>query len=200
MRVASAAGERGPRPEVGRAFVAVRPPDEVLEAVERSVAPARRSMVGPRWAGPEQWHLTLQFLGPVPALAPVVDGLRLAALSCPAFSFGLGGGGAFPSLRRARVIWIGAAQGGEAMTALAAAVGSALAPLGYQGEARRFSPHLTVARLRDQGDVSPAVEAIGPERVGPAWTVEEIILYESRLSPKGSTYTVLSRLPLGRGA
>lgn len=182
---------------MGRAFVAVRPPDEVLAAVERALVPARRSMVGPRWAGPEQWHLTLQFLGPIRQLAEVVAAVEQAAATRAAFSFRLGGGGAFPTLRRGRVVWIGAAEGGEAMTALAGAVTGALAPLGYSGEERRFSPHLTVARLRVPADVAAVVAALGPAPVGPAWTVGEVALYQSHLSPKGASYSDLARLPLG---
>jgi 2'-5' RNA ligase len=182
---------------VGRAFVAVRPPDDVLAAVEERLAPARRVMVGPRWAGRDQWHVTLQFLGPVEALAPVVDGLTAAVAELEPFRFRLGGSGAFPNPRQARVIWLGALEGTEAMAGLAGAVTGALAPLGYEAEARPFRSHLTVARLRDPGDVTPALAALGGDPVGGAWTVEELVLYQSRLLPSGSQYSVLARLPLG---
>lgn len=175
--------------------MAVRPPEEVLAAVERAVAPARRSMVGPRWASRDQWHLTLQFLGPVEALDPLVGALSVLR-GRGSFDFRLGGGGAFPTLRRARVIWIGATEGAEGMCELAAAVGVGLAPLGYEADRGRFRPHVTVARLRTPGDVHPAVEALGADPVGPGWTVGEVLLYESRLSPKGSTYRVLECIPL----
>jgi 2'-5' RNA ligase len=187
-------------PEVGRAFVAVRPPEEVLAAVEEALVPARRCMVGPRWAGADQWHLTLQFLGPVRRVAEVVEAVERATTGLEPFSFRLGGGGAFPSLRRGRVIWIGAVEGGEAMSTLAAAVVGALSPLGYPGEDRRFSPHLTVARLRVPSNVAEVVAALGTDPVGPAWTVGDVTVYQSRLSPKGATYSPLARLPLGRGA
>lgn len=177
--------------------MAVRPPEAVLDAVAEVVGPAGRSMVGPRWAAREQWHLTLQFLGPVGVLDPVLDGLRSAAASVGRFRFGLGGSGAFPNPRRARVIWIGAAQGAEAMSELAGAVNRALAPLGYRVEARPFSAHLTVARLKDRIDVTPALAALGDGPVGESWPVEEIVLYESRLSREGARYTALARFPLG---
>ncbi len=54
-----------------------------------------------------------------------------------------------------------------------------------------------MARLRDPGDVTPALAALGEGPVGDAWTVEEIVLYQSRLLPSGSQYSVLARLPLG---
>ncbi len=181
----------------------------MLDAIEAAVEPARRSpsvrnmTVGPRWANREKWHLTLQFLGPVPAQGPVVAATRAVTAVQAPFPFRLGGAGAFPSLWRAKVIWIGAAEGGEPLAGLASAVGAALGPVGYAPEARRFRPHLTVARLRDPVDVRAAVDAIGQEAVGPAWTVTEVVLFASRLSPEGATYSVLERFPLsgpGRGA
>jgi RNA 2',3'-cyclic 3'-phosphodiesterase len=177
--------------------VAVRPPDEVLDAVEQVLAPARKVMVGPRWAGRDQWHVTLQFLGPVATLAPVVEALAAGVSGLVPFRFHLGGSGAFPNSRRARVIWIGAAEGAAPMTEVAGGVNRALVPLGYEAEARIFRAHLSVARLRDQADVTPVVSALGDGPVGEPWTVEEIVLYQSRLSPSGSSYSVLARLPLG---
>lgn len=177
--------------------MAVRPPDDVLSAVEEALIPARRSMVGPRWASPEQWHLTLQFLGPVASVASVVQALG-AVSSLRAFSARLGGAGAFPSVRRAKVIWIGAAVGGVDLVSLAAAVAPALAPLGYEADPGRFRPHLTVARLRTPADVTPALAALGDSLVGRVWTIGEVVLYESRLSPRGSSYSVLARVPLSR--
>jgi 2''-5'' RNA ligase len=180
--------------------VAVRPPDAVLEAMEATLAPARKAMIGPRWAGRDQWHVTLQFLGPVATLAPVVAGLEAAVAKLWPFTFRLGGSGAFPNPRRARVVWIGAEEGAGPMAGLAGAVTGALAPLGYEAETRPFRSHLTVARLRDPGDVTPALAALGDDPVGEAWTVEEIVLYQSRLSPSGSTYSALAHLPLVGGA
>ena len=180
--------------------MAVRPPDAVLDAVEARLAPARKVMVGPRWAGRDQWHVTLQFLGAVATLAPVVEGLEAAVAGLPPFTFQLGGSGAFPNPRRARVVWIGTEEGAGPMAGLAGAVTAALAPLGYEAEARPFRSHLTVARLRDPGDVTAVVTALGDSAVGESWTVGEVVLYQSRLSPSGSTYIPLARLPLGGGA
>ena len=94
------------------------------------------------------------------------------------------------------MVWIGAASGGEELVGLAGAVGRALGPLGYEAEPRPFHPHLTVARLRVPDDVGAVLAALGPEAVGEAFTVGEVLLYESRLSPSGSTYSVLERFPL----
>jgi 2'-5' RNA ligase len=94
------------------------------------------------------------------------------------------------------VVWIGAAAGGDALVDLAGAVTAALGPLGYEAEARPFHPHLTVARLKVPDDVAAVLAALGSEPVGAAFTVREVVLYESRLSPKGPSYSVLGRFPL----
>lgn len=179
--------------------MAVKPPEEVLDAVAAAVEPARSVRVGLRWEQRDRYHLTLQFLGPVPKLAPVVDGLAAAAGDRPAFPMQLGGAGSFPKPGRARVVWMGAATGGADLVGLAAAVAGGLRPHGYEPDRKEFHPHLTLARLKVPDNVADVLAAIGPAPVGEAFTVGEVVLYQSRLSPNGPTYTVLERVPL-RGA
>jgi 2'-5' RNA ligase len=176
--------------------VAVRPPDDVLDAVAAVVASGRAAGDGLRWEEGDRYHLTLQFLGPLTRLAPVVDGLAAAVRERAAFPFRLGGAGAFPTPGRARVVWVGAAAGGEELVGLAGAVSAALAPLGYETD-RPLHPHLTLARLKIPGDVGPVLVALGPEPVGEAFTVGEVLLYQSRLSAQGPAYSVLERFSLG---
>jgi RNA 2',3'-cyclic 3'-phosphodiesterase len=176
--------------------VAVKPPDGVVEAVAAAVAPARSVRVGLRWDQPDKYHLTLQFLGPVRRLGPVVDGLAAAMAGQEAFPFRLGGAGAFPKAGRAHVVWIGAAVGGGEMVGLAGAVAGSLRPAGYEPDRKEFHPHLTVARLKVPDNVAEVLAAIGPGPVGAEFTVGEVLLYQSRLSPQGAMYTVLERFPL----
>jgi len=181
---------------VGRAFVAVRPPEDVLDAVAAAVAAGRAAGGGLRWEERERYHLTLQFLGPLARLAPVVEELAAAVGERAAFPFRLGGAGAFPKPGRARVVWIGAAAGGEELVGVAGAVSAALGPLGYEAERGPYRPHLTVARLKVPGDAGPVLAALGSEAVGKPFTVAEVVLYESRLSSQGATYSVLGRFSL----
>ena len=176
--------------------MAVRPPEDVLDAVAAAVAPARSVRVGLRWEQRDRYHLTLQFLGPVAELGPVVDGLAAAVGARDTFSFRLGGAGAFPKPGRARVVWMGPALGGPELVGLAGAVAGALRPAGYEPDRTAFHPHLTLARLKVPDNVSDVLAAIGPEAVGEAFTVGEVVLYQSQLSAKGPTYTVLERFPL----
>jgi RNA 2',3'-cyclic 3'-phosphodiesterase len=75
-------------------------------------------------------------------------------------------------------------------------VSTALQPAGYEPDRQAFHPHLTVARLKVPDNVADVLATIGPEAVGEAFTVGEIVLYRSELSSKGPTYTVLERFPL----
>ena len=176
--------------------MAVKPPEDVLEAVAAAVEPARSLRVGLRWEQRERYHLTLQFLGAVRELAALADALATAARDRDAFSFRLGGAGAFPKPGRARVVWIGPAGGGDDLVGLAGALSGALRPLGYEPDRQALHPHLTVARLKVPGDVADVLAAIGPGAVGESFTVREAVLYRSELSSKGPTYTALERFPL----
>jgi RNA 2',3'-cyclic 3'-phosphodiesterase len=179
--------------------VAVKPPEDVLDAVTAAVAPARSVRLGLRWEQRERYHLTLQFLGPVQKLAPAVDGLAAALRDRDAFEFQLGGAGSFPKPGRARVVWIGPAVGGPDLVGLASAVARGLRPHGYEPDRKEFHPHLTLARLKVPDNVAEVLAAIGSEPVGEPFTVGEVVLYQSQLSSQGPKYTVLERFPL-RGA
>jgi 2'-5' RNA ligase len=182
---------------VARAFVAVRPPDAALAAVADAVAPVRDgdpAVAGARWTTPAQWHVTLQFLGNRVDLDGVAT--ALAALDAAAGTARLGGGGAFPSPKRARVLWLGLLEGTELLASLATAVGTLLGPVGYPPEGRPFHAHLTLARLARAVDVRPAVDGLGTGPVGEAWRVGEVLLYESVTRRDGATYREHAAFPL----
>lgn len=152
--------------------------------------------IGLRWEQPERYHLTLQFLGPVRELAPVVEALAVAVAGREPFHFQLGGAGAFPKPGRARVVWIGAAAGSDELVSLAGVIAGGLRPAGYEADRPSFHPHLTVARLKVPDDVADVLAAIGPDPVGERFLVGEVVLYQSRLSPTGPAYTAMERFPL----
>jgi 2'-5' RNA ligase len=166
-----------------RAFVAVRLPEAVLDAVD-AVVPA---VAGARFTTREQRHLTVQFLGTRADVDAVAEALHPLAVAPGGVQ--LGGAGAFPSARRARVLWVGVASGEAFLSQLAAAVGVLLTPLGHEPEAREYHPHVTLARWKTPTDARPAIASIGDAPVGPAFTVDEIVLYESRLRREGAQYT-----------
>ncbi|HZP31300.1 MAG TPA: RNA 2',3'-cyclic phosphodiesterase [Acidimicrobiia bacterium] len=182
---------------MARAFVAVRPPEGVLAEVARATARARDEIGTARWTTSAQWHLTLQFLGNRADLDAV--GAALGELAAPGGDVRLGGGGAFPSEERARILWLGVVEGAETLAGLAAAVGSLLAPLGHEPDDRPFHAHLTLARLARPADARGAVAALGPGPVGERWTVGEVVLYESVTRRDGAEYRAHARFPLATG-
>ncbi|MGO9873944.1 MAG: RNA 2',3'-cyclic phosphodiesterase [Acidimicrobiia bacterium] len=177
-----------------RAFVAVRLPETVLDAVAARLGAV--ALVG-RPTSREQWHLTLQFLGDdadVDAVAGALD--RIDATGGPAQ---VGGAGAFPDARHARVLWLGLAQGNTVVTRLAAAVARHLTALGHEPDARPFRAHLTVARCRMPIDLRSVIESVGNEPVGPTWEIDAVTLYESIRHSTGADYVARATIPLPAG-
>jgi 2'-5' RNA ligase len=183
---------------MGRAFVAVVPPESVLDAVAEVVGNVGAAPPGWRWTGREQWHLTLQFLGRVDDADRAVSALRGAVEAHAIFAAQLGGAGAFPSVRRAGAAWVGLTTGADALGELAGGVSAALRPLGYEREEDRFRPHLTVARTRgrDRRDARALVDAFDGSPLGERFSVDEVVLFESRTLPSGAEYTARARVPL----
>ena len=141
-----------------------------------------------RWTRPEILHLTLQFLGDTPdeTVDEVAD--ALAALRFSPFELLPGGYGCFPNCRSPRILWVGAEQSGEQCTDLAGLVHEAMAPFGYKS-GNRFTPHLTLGRVRKPlGDDWEALLA-GCEPQWPGFTVDRFVLWRSDLRPDGAVHT-----------
>jgi 2'-5' RNA ligase len=177
---------------MARAFVAVVPPAPVLDAI--AAAFGEPELEGARRTRREQWHLTLQFLGNRTDLDEVAD--ALCDLSVRPGAVQLGGFGAFPNERRARVLWLGVAHGEPFVAQLVAAVGALLGPRGYPPDDRDHHPHVTLARCKAPTDLRPTLAALAPGPVGPDWTVDDIVLFESLTRATGAIYKERARFPL----
>lgn len=196
-------GIQGPtRPEVTavRLFIALHFDAGLLERLAAAEQPLRkadrRDQV--RWVDPTGIHLTLKFLGEVdPGRVPaLVDAVDEAVAGRAAPVLGLGHLGAFPNLRRPRVIWVGLVEQGDALSPLQAAVEAATERLGWERERRAFQPHLTLGRVREGRDrqpqrLDPALERVLAE-VPPATSdpapQHVVALVRSHLSPSGARY------------
>jgi RNA 2',3'-cyclic 3'-phosphodiesterase len=181
-----------------RAFVAIRPPPRVLDAIEARLAPV--AMPGGRIASRDQWHITVQFLGADAELSAVATAFEHEPLDLGAAEIRFGGADALVSRRRARILALVLNEGAEWVRELAAQVERRLAPLGHVRAAREelLRPHLTLARFRRPSDLRPLCVAVGPEPIGPAWRVEEVVLYESVLCRQGAQHAARARVPTGR--
>jgi RNA 2',3'-cyclic 3'-phosphodiesterase len=182
-----------------RLFVAVLLNDATRAALVAAIGNLRAAAPHVAWVQASNLHLTLKFLGTVadPLVEPVREALGTATAAAHGFDLGVAGLGAFPAHTRPRVIWAGITSGREAASALAKLVDSALAPLGFPPEAREFSPHVTLGRVRQprrDEALSRLVTAGSATRFGSV-RVSAIALMRSELSPRGARYTELATIP-----
>jgi 2'-5' RNA ligase len=190
---------RRPGAEPRRLFVAVDLSPEAMAAVEEAVRPWRERFARARWVRPDNWHVTLKFLGwTYPRLvAAVEEACRGAAGATSAITVGLTGMGVFPGPTRARVLWVGLDDPEERLTALAENIQQRL-PEEFPPEKRGFTAHLTVARFNPPMPVREHVEELA--RTVPdasPFEVDHLVLYRSHLSPRGARYEPLHRFPFG---
>ena len=146
----------------------------------------------------DRLHITVRFIGSVDDGG--ADAIRQAlepALAVAPFDLTVAGTGAFPVRGAPRVIWAGIGTGGEGLRRVEQEVAARLARLGLPPEPRAYSPHLTLARVREAAGLrgSRLCEGFENQVVGTT-RVETITLFESRLSPKGPAYVALQKTPL----
>jgi len=176
-----------------RTFVAVFPPPEVREALFRA---ARDLPTGKdfRLVGQEKIHLTLKFLGDVTedelgrvkrALEPVREGRE-------PFEVSISGFGAFPSERKARILWAGIGEGASPLRAVASDVEDLLERLGFDRENRPYVPHLTLGRAKGR---QARLDGAGVSAPALRFTVSGVELVESVPAKTGITYQVLTTYP-----
>jgi 2'-5' RNA ligase len=183
--------------------VAIELPGGVQEALNRLQHELqRRGLEKLRWVRPEGIHLTLKFLGatPVEQVAAIQEALRGALGNAASFELALGELGTFGG-GRPRVLWVDLKGEVEAARELQERVESAMSRLAFEREARGWSPHLTLARVRPETsrEVSPAIarsvsEAEVPGAVIP---VREVSLMRSTLRPSGASYERIAAFSLG---
>lgn len=191
-----------------RLFIAVDLDDTARQALQqRSVALRQRlerlkGATRLTWVSPERLHLTLMFIGEVPDDRGSEIAARLGApMSLDPFVLEFGRFGTFPQVGRPRVIWVEVTKGHDELKAVHAQALARLEGIEFEREARPFSPHLTLARFREPGtSTERQILADAPASAPVSSPVQHLTLYQSRLSPKGPTYTVLRRTPLGKAA
>ena len=183
-----------------RTFIAAELPAGLRQALGRLQAELARAGVRARWVRPEGIHLTLRFLGDVPAgaLAPLAETLAAAAAGQPALSLEAVGLGVFPGPRRPRVVWVGLAGEIERLAGLQRRLEQALAAHAFPPEDRPFRPHLTLGRFGDAGPPGPVAAALAAHagRRLARFEIGELVLFRSELRPSGAAYTALARAAL----
>ena len=152
-----------------------------------------------RWIYPSNMHLTLKFLGEIQesSMESVIAVCKEVCCLHRGFSLFLNGTGTFPNLRRPRVLWIGIGGETDLLCKLQNSIETALEEKGFPREDRVFTPHLTVGRVRSPRKLPRLLEVFVKDKIIiEPFTVEEVIVYKSQLTPRGPLYSPLARCPL----
>lgn len=173
-----------------RLFVAVDLPDEV----RKSLTGICRGISGARWVPEDQLHLTMRFIGAADDSTFAAIKNSLAGVKGVAFPLTISGVGHFPPGRHPRVIWVGL-EPCEPLLALQQDIDRAVVAAHVPAEPRRFSPHITIARLKEYNPVD-AFEAEHRAFRSDLFSVTEFHLYSSTLSSKGAIHRRERSYPL----
>lgn len=178
-----------------RLFAAIRPPASIIDRLLALGEAPEVHIPGARWQDEDQLHLTLRFFGEVEARQAEDLAAALAGVQAAPFALALRGVGHFERKGKAHTLWAGLAPS-EPLGALQRRVESAARRAGRAPEARKFAPHVTLARLNaGSGSVLPFLAAHGALTSEP-WTVDAFDLMESTLTRAGAEYQTVRRYRL----
>ena len=183
-----------------RSFIAIKLPDELKRGLTQLQAQLKLgNQPSVKWVDPNSIHLTLKFLGNVPVdrIDNITGAMEKAAQGISPFHLEVKDLGVFPNLRRVQVVWVGISGQVERLSQLQQRIESNLAPLGFAPESRPFTPHLTLARLRDRtlpDERQRFGQLIADTRFEAVYTftVEAISLMRSQLTREGAIYSRIS--------
>lgn len=183
-----------------RTFIAIEIPESIKDKIARLQRGLKKTEAQVSWTRPSNVHLTLKFLGAVPAsrIKRVTKALERAAQGIASFETEIADAGCFPSVRSPRVLWVGFGAIPEELQKLYNNLEEQLDREGFPRETRKFSPHLTIGRVRTPGKATAVAEQLiatgfRPER----FVVSQVIVMRSDLKPTGSIYTPQAVIKLG---
>ena len=178
-----------------RLFVGLAVDEAVKETLERLTLRLRAKDDGLRWSTPDQWHVTLVFLGDVDDAARTRLVRELAGVRQPALTLRMKQLGVF---ERVGILHAEVEVSAELLR-LYEGVASAVRQVGLEVEDRPYRAHVTLARSRNREGrktIERLRRSAEQQRLSARWEAEEFLLYESQLSPSGSKYVVRERFVL----
>lgn len=183
-----------------RAFVALKPPDKILRHAEVLQGELKARGFKLRWVRPQNIHLTLKFLGDIPLshVDDVVSAMQRAVRGQAPLELTHQGMGAFPGIKRPRILWTGLGGDLDRLQYLVEQLSTEFEPLGFEREKRHFKAHLTLGRIKarlDPKQLLQSIQELGSYRpIG--FTAQKVVLYQSELSPNGAVYTAKAHVGL----
>lgn len=184
-----------------RLFVGINFPKKQRAKMHRAARALRDQELPVRWVDPDNFHITLKFLGEVrrEQIDSVMAGIKRAAVSTQPFQTEIRGFGAFPTVRRPHVIWLGVGACPE-LRCLKQDLEWALGDAGFPSESRSFHPHVTLGRTHDTGGPGAFRElddTFASIDFGDELKVRSVDLMRSHLSREGHRYSVVNTIRLG---
>jgi 2'-5' RNA ligase len=185
-----------------RTFIALEIPADVRTAVIDYIKHLRDKFpdVNASWSREDNLHLTLKFLGEVPAarIGDVSAAASAAARASGPFELILAGSGVFPTRGKPSVLWIGFKDSRGGLHKVQQSLEDECAARGFTRDARAYHPHLTIARIRKpHGAKDLAAAHMTSDFAAQTFTAKELIVFRSELLPQGSRHTAISRHALG---
>jgi len=182
--------------KVIRTFVAVPIDKEIRQRISEVQERVKKLTRNVKWVEPDNFHVTLKFLGNVPEdqVPQISAALDEVSSKVPAFALSVKGIGAFPKLERARVVWIGIEEGREELIRLAREVEESLSRLRFEKENKPFKAHITIGRVKEGKPADGLAEGIREIDAGDLGrqNVSSVVLMRSELKPDGPVYSPLS--------
>lgn len=171
---------------------------KIAEEVARLQAPMADAGLRVAWVPAANLHVTLRFIGSIEEslVEAVVSACKRVAARHAPIEAKAGGVGAFPSLQKPTVLWVGV-QAPPALSALQRDVEAAMVELGFEKEERAYHPHVTVGRVKESRGTSTGAEAWKSDAQLGSSLLNEIVVYESRTRSAGAEYVARARVPLG---
>ena len=181
-----------------RTFVAIEIPETIKAKLGVLQAELKHTGSKLSWVKPNNIHLTLKFLGDTEEslIDKIICQLEKAAKDSEPFDVRIENIGAFPNLKRPRVIWVGAETVTNDLTELVGRINENLSKFGFEADRKKFSPHLTLGRVRDSRGVDEVVKKIMEKDSFAAgvFKVNKISFIKSQLTNQGAIYTVLKEI------
>lgn len=182
-----------------RTFICIELTEEIRQRLADLQRELKQYSADVRWVRPESIHLTLKFLGDVDerAINDIAQATEIACKGTPTFFIGIRQTGAFPNLRRPRVLWVDVDEPEGNLKSLHKKIEEELTSLGYPKEKRSFSPHLTIGRVKSLREIDKVTQKLqAMDFTAGNFQASEVVVMRSELKPSGAVYTPLLKVQL----